>query len=267
MFSACSLSKVVTAYTAIRMWMRDGLNFDTPLSEILPHPTVNDQRAAKITLRMILSHSSGLSHTIRVPTIEFEPGERFNYSSGGFAYLQKVIEHLTDVPFARYDQTHTLAPLGMADSSFTWPDDPGWLIAKSQSEAGHPLVDDRPAEESSSCAGSLLSTPDDIAKFLDAVTRDQAVVDIMMHRQIPITPTPSWGMGWGIEHGDESGDRGWQWGWSRTGFRNIMIVDPTHRSGLVLFTNGVRGYELWKRIADATVNGCRTSIDWVLPDL
>ena len=96
-FRACSLSKVVTAYASIRMWKEEGRDLDAPLAEILPHPTIDDPTVKPITLQMILSHTSGLSHSARDPVLEFKPGERFSYSSGGFAYLQKVIEHLREV--------------------------------------------------------------------------------------------------------------------------------------------------------------------------
>jgi hypothetical protein len=49
----------------------------------------------------------------------------------------------------------------------------------------------------------------------------------------------AWGLGWGIEK--ESGPRYlWQWG-DNEGWKNIVIVHPESRSGLVVFTNGSNG--------------------------
>lgn len=267
MFKSCSLSKVVTAYTALRLWQEEGLNLDQPLTEILPHPSLNDPDVKAITLRMILSHSSGLSHTIRDPKMEFKPGEKFSYSSGGFAYLQKVIEHLQEIPFARYVKQATLEPISMVNSSYTWPNNPKAQIAKSHDINANPLLDDQPTEETSSSSSSLFSTPNDLALFILHVFKNTEVCELMMEPQIPVTPQLSWGLGWSIEHDSKSGDWGWQWGWSKTGFRHYMSVNPTEQSGIVIFTNGVRGYEVWQEIARKTVGGFHKSIDWVLKDL
>jgi len=61
--------------------------------------------------------------------------------------------------------------------------------------------------------------------------------------------------------------RGWQWGWSRTGFRRCVSVNPELETAVVIFTNGARGYTLWKDVAKEAVEGNHGAVDWVLPDL
>jgi hypothetical protein len=59
-FEAASLSKVVTAYTALRLVQQGKLALDTPLVTWAPSPCDTDQPlAAKITLRHALTHSTG----------------------------------------------------------------------------------------------------------------------------------------------------------------------------------------------------------------
>lgn len=266
-FRACSLSKVVSAYGALRFLQERGISLDAPLSEILPHPTVEHPRVSEITTRTILSHSSGLSHTLRNPKMEFSPGERWGYSSGGFAYLQMVIEHLSGKTFAQFAREWVLEPIEMESSDFAWKEE--WEnIAASHDEDGKPLEDDRPGEEGATSGGSLSSTPTDICKFLSGVLRDEEILGTMMEEVIPVQGNLAWGNGWGLEKNDpEGGLWGWQWGWSRTGFRNYMAVHPDSGKGIVIFTNGTRGYALWKPIATEVVGGQHGAIDWVLRDL
>ena len=266
-FRACSLSKVVSAYGAIRTFAKEGLNLDTRLSDIVPHPTIEHTDANLITAQMVLSHSSGLSHTIRDPKLESTPGERFSYSSGGFAYLQVVIEHLRAKPFARYAREEILDPLGMTSSSFTGRDEWAHRIATSHDQNGTPLLDGKTSEEEATSSGSLLSTPGDMGRLLQAIVDDNKLCSTMIQRHVPVSDRVSWGIGCGVEHDSNVGDWGWQWGWSRTGFRHYMAVNPQTGSGIVVFTNGARGYKLWKDIAIATVGGSHAAIDWVLRDL
>lgn len=102
-FLAWSCTKAISAYAALKMCERGILELDRPLYEYLPEPFIsNDPRATQVTTRMALSHTSGLSNNGMDPKFNFDPGVRFAYSGGGFAYLQKAIEHLTGVPFSQY---------------------------------------------------------------------------------------------------------------------------------------------------------------------
>ena len=51
---------------------------------------------------------------------ESEPGTRFTYSGEGYFYLQRVMERITGVPFARLMRERVLEPLGMRTSSYVW---------------------------------------------------------------------------------------------------------------------------------------------------
>jgi CubicO group peptidase (beta-lactamase class C family) len=75
------------------------LGLDVPLTTYLPKPFIAaDERLAKITARIVLSHRSGFPNWPADDgsvSIYFTPGERFSYSGEGYVYLQRVVEQIT----------------------------------------------------------------------------------------------------------------------------------------------------------------------------
>ena len=85
--------------------------------------TSTSPRRKRTTPRHILSHTTGLPNWREQPgplLPESEPGTRFTYSGEGYFYLQRVLERITGVPFARLMRERVLEPLGMRTSSYVW---------------------------------------------------------------------------------------------------------------------------------------------------
>jgi CubicO group peptidase (beta-lactamase class C family) len=59
-FEAASLGKPVFAYVVLQLVDAGTLSLDQKVADILPDPAPGDARAVQITVREILSHSSGL---------------------------------------------------------------------------------------------------------------------------------------------------------------------------------------------------------------
>jgi CubicO group peptidase (beta-lactamase class C family) len=121
-FEAASISKVVTAYTALRLVERGKLALDEPLSARLSKPWLPpSDKADRITLRHLASHSSGLTENV-FPTIDKSviaaPGSRFLYTGIGFMYMQEAIEQVTGQSLEAAAREVVFEPLGMASSSF-----------------------------------------------------------------------------------------------------------------------------------------------------
>jgi CubicO group peptidase (beta-lactamase class C family) len=119
LFEVASNSKVVTAYIALRLVDQGLLSLDEPLNAYLPEPWLppSEYRDA-ITLRHVLSHSSGLGHGTTSRGNLFAPGRGYSYSAVGFQYLQVVIEQVTGQSLEQVAQEMVYAPLGMSSSSF-----------------------------------------------------------------------------------------------------------------------------------------------------
>jgi CubicO group peptidase (beta-lactamase class C family) len=121
LFEVASISKVVTAYIALRLVDEGKLSLDRPLfsylsREWMPYSVYQDS----IKLRHALSHSSGLNKTKR--EIMFKPGSSYYYSANGFNLVKDVMEEVTGETLEDLAQRLVFKPLGMNNSSFVKKD-------------------------------------------------------------------------------------------------------------------------------------------------
>lgn len=200
-FQVASITKMITATTALRLVEQGALNLDRPLSGFLPpdlRPASLDDRH---TLRHLLSHTSGLDdyhedddawtslleawdhvpvYRARGPKdllplvkdlpLIAELGE-FSYSDANFILIGLLVEWITDKPYARVATEEVLMPAGMDESGFfeldLEPDDmaTAYLSSESPSETWRSNIYSVPAGGMPD--GGLISTPTDISRFLE----------------------------------------------------------------------------------------------------
>ncbi len=123
LFEAASLSKPVAAMAALQLTAEGRLPLDRDIglgiepAWLEPGP---DGAVPEITLRQVLTHTSGLSNDIKRNTHElaYPPGARFAYSGEGFGYLGYVLTAYEQAPFADVVRQRVLEPLGMAVTDF-----------------------------------------------------------------------------------------------------------------------------------------------------
>jgi CubicO group peptidase (beta-lactamase class C family) len=118
-FEVASNSKIVTSCVALLLMERGKLALDTPLNSYLTAPWLPDTTYRDvITLRHVLSHSSGLGHNSMSREVLFPPGTGYQYSNLGFTYLQHVIEQLCGKPLEELASTLVFEPAGMPYTSY-----------------------------------------------------------------------------------------------------------------------------------------------------
>jgi len=120
-FEVASISKTITAYIALRLLEHGELSLDEPVHRYLTKKWVpSSERADKITLRHLLSHTSGLGDDVffKNKDVTFEPGSDFLYSGLGFLYVQELIEQVTGKSLEQVAHELVFEPLGMSRSSF-----------------------------------------------------------------------------------------------------------------------------------------------------
>jgi CubicO group peptidase (beta-lactamase class C family) len=119
LFELASNSKMVTAYLALRLVDRGMLSLDEALDTYLTEPWLPSAEYRNvISLRHVLSHSSGLGHNGMNKDLLFPPGEAYSYSNLGYLYLQAVIEELSGLTLEEAAREMVFEPLGMSSSSF-----------------------------------------------------------------------------------------------------------------------------------------------------
>ncbi|MCA9511903.1 MAG: beta-lactamase family protein [Myxococcales bacterium] len=195
-FQVASLSKWISAWGVMALVDSGRVALDAPVSTYLErwHLPDGDFDAAGVTVRRLLSHTAGLTDGLgyggfgpgeRVQTIEEsltmaadrmphasgavvvgrEPGSRWEYSGGGYALLQLLVEDVTGEAFESYMRRVVLGPLGMRDSTFDWTRAERARLADSYD------VDATRAPQrhyTAVAAASLYTTASDLARFLAA---------------------------------------------------------------------------------------------------
>jgi CubicO group peptidase (beta-lactamase class C family) len=141
LFDLASLTKVVaTTPAAMLLYERGLLDLDAPLSAIIPEFTqdpAKDPRRKEVTLRMLLSHSSGLPAYEKLflkartrnelleaaftTPLAANPAARAEYSDIGFILLGIALERLADESLDRFCQREIFAPLAMTNTTFNPP--------------------------------------------------------------------------------------------------------------------------------------------------
>lgn len=210
-FDAASLTKaVVTATLVQRLRERGLLNMDAPVSRYLPD--CGNAEAAHITLRHLLTHTSGLPPDLRASDpfmstpdpasvdltaaqrlaqiheavqracaqpLEAEPGRNFRYSDLNFMLLGEIVSRVAGMPLQELAQVEMFKPLGMSRSGYL-PLQNGIAVAEIAPTAhvGETLlrgvVHDPTARRMGGVAGhaGLFTTTADLARFARMLLND-----------------------------------------------------------------------------------------------
>lgn len=200
LFLAGHISQGVAAVAALRLVDEGHVGLDENVNERLVSWQVPDNeytREEKVTLRRILSHTSGLrvptslgySMTDPLPTllqsldgdpparsapvrVELIPGSAMAHSLGGYAVLQQLVEDIASVPYADFVHDEVLAPLGMVRSFHAQP---LWEESAGNAAVGHERSGERVAGRwrvyPELAALGMWTTPSDLAHLAVALQR------------------------------------------------------------------------------------------------
>jgi CubicO group peptidase (beta-lactamase class C family) len=257
-FAAASLTKPVFASGVMALVEAGALELDRPLVDyVAPPHLAEDERAASITARMVLSHTTGFPNWREDGPLylRWTPGTRWGYSGEGYAYLHQVVEYVAGRSLDEYLRDAVLRPLEMHDSRFWSPDGDDARVAVGHDGAGRPQPFDR-AITRKIAAGGLYTTGPDYLRFLvHALAHDH----LMFEPQVRIDDELAWGLGWGIELRDA--DRAaWQWG-NDPGYKNFVIGRPADGQGVVVFTNGDRGAHVYCHLVRHLLPGSHPALE------
>src|SRR5579872_4077874 len=142
-FNLGSLGKMFTGVAILQLAQQGKLSLDDTVLKLVPDYPVK-QIAGKITVRELLTHTSGLGSFFnekffdtnmgRFDTIEshlplftgkpllFEPGTQWSYSNAGFIVLGLVIERVSGESYYDYVREHFFKPAGMSNTDNYEPD-------------------------------------------------------------------------------------------------------------------------------------------------
>ena len=276
-----SVSKLFTDIVVMQMVEKGILDLDESVTSYLPDFNPQNDFDAPITLRLLMSHSSGLVREPPIgnyfdasgPTLAetvsslndtalvYPPGSKVQYSNAGIAVVGRVLEKVSGLPFAQLLDENALRPLGMTHSAFT-PE--GRLVKKLPEAYMWSYQGDRTVaptfELGMQPAGSMFSTMDDLALFMGALIRkgdglegrilNEATLEQMWTPQSDIRSGRDRSFGIGFSLGSFEDELSVSHGGAIYGFATQLKVLPGSKVGVAVSTNLDMANGAINRIAD-----------------
>ena len=274
-YDAASLTKVVATTPAVLLLHERGkLNVQDPVRVHLPEFTGQGREA--ITIRQLLTHTSGLRPDISVngwsghqeciakcmaELPRAAPDERFIYSDINFQLLDEVVRRVSKKRLDVFCSEEIFGPLKMHDTGYNPPAAKRTRIAPTTVTDGKALrgvVHDPRARKTSGIAGhaGLFTTAPDLARYarmllqageLDGVRLFKPeTVQLMTSVQTPSSLPARRGLGWDIDTGYSS-PRGHKFplgSFGHTGFTGPSLwIDPHSKTFVVFLCNRVHPTE------------------------
>lgn len=138
MYGVGSVSKIYTTAAVMHLVEQGKVDLDKPVVDYVKDFTMKDSRYTKITVRMLLNHSSGLYGSymsngmtindastlhhdqflkvLSMQYLQYEPGTLSVYNNDGFELAEVLVERVSNTTFTKYLEDEILKPLGLTQT-------------------------------------------------------------------------------------------------------------------------------------------------------
>ncbi len=259
-YSIGSISKQFTAAAILLLQEQGKLALDDKVGKFIPNLT----RANEVTIRQLLSHTSGyqdywpqdyvmpmmlepvtaqkiLETWARKP-LDFEPGTKWQYSNTNYVIAGLIVEEASGEPLLQFLQQNVFTPLNMksvadTDKAKLGDTDPTGYLR-------YALGPPRPAPREGSgwlfAAGELAMPAEDLAKW-DISIINQKLMNAASYQEFETEVLLKNGLGTryglGVDVRSELGHRSLAHSGEVSGFTSDNIVFPDERIAVVVLTN------------------------------
>lgn len=273
--SICSISKLFTSVSIMKLYEEGKLRLDDKVSDLLPAYDLEQQypESGPITIRSLLTHSSGLPREAAYPywtgpdfpfpdkeQIDSKLNEQktlypastyFQYSNLGLTLLGEIVEEISGMPYEEYVQQNILDPLGLSDTRTELPEN----LYGSDLAIGYSAMTRVGKREKVNFfqakgitpAAGFSSTVEDLGKFASWQfrLRDTNVAEIiklstLKYMQNVHWTDPDWETTWGLGFSVYKGSNGNKWvghGGSCPGYRSTLQLDLENKRAFVVMIN------------------------------
>ncbi len=258
-FRIASISKPITAVAVLQLFEQGQLSLDDPVRKYLPvFPPKGD---AVITLRHVLTHTSGIRHyapgemesrepyrtvtdalaVFKDDPLLFAPGARHEYSSFAYNMLAGVVEVVSGLSFDAYLRERVFQPAGMIS---TYLEQQGDLVRRRGRQyvlVGDALRNAPYADLSVKWAGGgMVSTVEDLVRFHIALDQGK----LLRPETLRLMYTPGtlsdgtvleYALGWDVRMA--AGKRWIAHAGGATGGSSYLLRDPESGLAIALLCN------------------------------
>jgi CubicO group peptidase (beta-lactamase class C family) len=257
-----SISKSFTAMGLMKLVEAGKVALDAPVSRYLD--VFRDRPSGAITIRQLLSHTSGFStlqgndtHVDRTPARDelqrqvkrlgqqspaYAPNAQWQYSNANYLILGAIIERMSGQDFASYTNTEILEPIGMdksfvsdgrADNAMAVGHQPWFGTKRPLSSVG--------TSRAGAPAGGVVSTASDLALYLRIMMNGKDDIISAASKAVMLRPasaaSPSYGLGWSLDR-----DNGVAYHSGLTpGVETLAVMSPAKNRGVVILVNANGG--------------------------
>jgi CubicO group peptidase (beta-lactamase class C family) len=217
-----SVSKSFTAFSVLQLVDEGKINLDDPVVKYLPELTMDDTRLQKVTIRHLLSHTSGIPNPTIVPPattlkagvnrlqdwkLNWQPGDKYSYSNSNYWILARLVEVISGMEFPKYLKQKIFSPLGMDDTlSAINSGDPVKGLSKGYTTAYGTALPWWELEQMFAGSGGVISTAADMGKWLSMHTNEGENMNgerllsksLLEESYSPQPGSPRYGLGWSL---------------------------------------------------------------------
>ena len=267
LFHMASVTKPFVAVAVMQLVEAGLVDLDAPVIRYLPYFEMDDDRYSEITVRQMLSHTSGMPdernyewsdpqydegaleryvRSLKGRSLIAPPGSQYQYSNAAYEVLGDLISKVSDVTFEAYVAEHILGPLGMEKSTL--------LLKATDSEMlTSPHILDReynisvstvfPYNRAHAPSSTLYSNVLDMSRWAIATLNrgeldSERVLSSSAYDELWKPAGEQWqhvGLGWSL--GEHRGHRTIGHSGGDVGFASNMVILPDRNIAIVVMSN------------------------------
>jgi CubicO group peptidase (beta-lactamase class C family) len=271
LFHMASITKPFVATSVMQLVEQGKVDLDAPITRYLPYFRLKDPRYRSITVRLMLTHTSGMPdvedylwdkpefddgaleryvRSLEDRLLLWEPGTKFAYSNMAYEVLGDLVAKVSGMSFENYVGENILKPLGMRSSTLLLKE-----AAPAKLAVGHTRAKDGavipvvhyPYNRSHTPSSNLHSSAMDMVRWM-LVNLNRGELDghrILKNSTYDLMWTPTVtskkervGISWFLSN--YKGQQIVKHGGQDVGFLTTVVLLPARKTGVVVLVNSDR---------------------------
>ncbi|MDZ5609896.1 serine hydrolase domain-containing protein [Bacillus pseudomycoides] len=264
-FTIGSISKSLTGLAIMKLIEEGTVHLEDPVKKYIPWFTLKDEEAtSKITIKHLLTHSSGIStysglsisdkeskgfnaikdnvKSLSNVKLTASPGEKHQYSNANFLILGALIEEITNQTYFEYMEQQVFIPLGMknaaADNDTAYKKG---YVAGYQSWFGIPRKSSVTYDNGGAPYGYITASAEDMIQYIKFLSRQENdnfltenTMNLYVSSHVQTGETRYYGLGIRITNPDSEEKMIWHSGSTPDSHAEMFFIPKTGWGGVIL---------------------------------